>query len=423
MVRITEFRSENVKRIKVVSVTPDGNLVIVAGDNEQGKSSLLDGIEYLFKDARSLPSDPVRHGAEFARVSAKLDNGLVATRVIKPDGSNQLVVKNADGNKLSSPQSILDKMIGSIAFDPYAFSQMKARDQAETLRKLLGLDFTELDKSRGELYDMRTDVGREIKRITGVLDSQESFPDAPKELVVITELTQQHQSAIAHNRELLTLNENVADRRSEYKATVDLIKDREATIKALQQSNERSQEYLNTTQEKIVSLVAEISGFELADAGAIMDAIGAAEATNTQIRENNIADDLNDSLEGGLEARKKLTEKIDAIDGEKRALLERANMPINGLAFDESGVTFKGVPLDQASSAQKLKVSIAMGMAMNPTLRVQIIREAAMLDKKSMAIIAEMADKHDFQIWLERVGQDDQATVIIEDGQIQGEIL
>ena len=94
-------------------------------------------------------------------------------------------------------------------------------------------------------------------------------------------------------------------------------------------------------------------------------------------------------------------------------------MPIDGLSFDSDGVYFKGVPFSQASSAEKLRVSVAMGIAMNPELKVLLIRDGSLLDQKNLKLIAGMANDSGHQVWVERVGSGEECQVIIEDGYVQ----
>lgn len=42
--KIVSLQTENVKRLKVVNITPSGSAIIIGGDNGQGKSSVLDSI-------------------------------------------------------------------------------------------------------------------------------------------------------------------------------------------------------------------------------------------------------------------------------------------------------------------------------------------------------------------------------------------
>jgi hypothetical protein len=81
------------------------------------------------------------------------------------------------------------------------------------------------------------------------------------------------------------------------------------------------------------------------------------------------------------------------------------------------------VPLVQASAAQKLRVSVALGLAMNPRLKVLLVRDASLLDATSLALVAQMAADADAQVWLERVGDGDPTAVVIADGQVSGDVL
>ena len=137
---ILQLTAENVKRLHAVDIKPDGSLVIIGGRNAQGKSSVLDSIEFALGGDPSAKM-PVRRGEANARVVVNLGE-IVVKRTFTAAGGTSLVVTNADGQKQSSPQTILDKLTGALTFDPLAFSRQKPAAQAETLRALVGLDFT-----------------------------------------------------------------------------------------------------------------------------------------------------------------------------------------------------------------------------------------------------------------------------------------
>ena len=61
---------------------------------------------------------------------------------------------------------------------------------------------------------------------------------------------------------------------------------------------------------------------------------------------------------------------------------------------------------------------MAVAMAINPDLRVVIIRDGSLLDTKHMAVIEQMAKDKDFQVWMEIVDESGEVGVYIEDGQV-----
>jgi hypothetical protein len=80
------------------------------------------------------------------------------------------------------------------------------------------------------------------------------------------------------------------------------------------------------------------------------------------------------------------------------------------------------LPIDQASSAEQLLVSVSIGAALNPKLRVLLIRDGALLDTDSKKLLADFAAKNDLQIWVEETESGDEAAVIMEDGMVVGAV-
>ena len=115
-----------------------------------------------------------------------------------------------------------------------------------------------------------------------------------------------------------------------------------------------------------------------------------------------------------------LTKSIDDVDARKAALLAGVTFPVAGLSVDGDAVTFNGIPLEQASSAEQLRVGLAVAAALNPKLRIVLVRDGSLLDAASLAIVAEWADANKMQVWLERVADPkDGVGVVIEDGMVK----
>ena len=198
MSKIIGLQASNVKRLRAVEIRPDpdGSMVLVGGRNAQGKSSVLDSIWMALGGRRAQPARPVRDGAEHASIRLALDNGLVVERTIEPDGKTVLRVSDGTAT-LRAPQGILDALVRDLSFDPLRFSEMAEKEQAELLRRLVGLDFSKLDRSRAEYYDERRLLGREVSQLEGELAGLPHHADAPPAAVSAAELAQALEDARA----------------------------------------------------------------------------------------------------------------------------------------------------------------------------------------------------------------------------------
>ena len=156
----------------------------------------------------------------------------------------------------------------------------------------------------------------------------------------------------------------------------------------------------------------------LPDVRAIEEKIASADAVNAKVRENA----RRAATEAKLASIKADTDaksaRLAAIAAEKAALLADAKFPVPGLGIEGSTVTLDGVPFEQASQAQRLRASVAIGAATNPTFAAMLVRDGSRLDDESLADLATLADEYGVQLIVERVGKGDAMGVVIEDGAV-----
>lgn len=403
--KIVGLEVSNIKRVNLVHVKPDGNTVIIAGANEQGKSSLLDAIEMAIGGG-VMPTKPVRDGENEG--SVKIDLGdIIVYKTFSSDGRCALRVTAKDGTAMRSPQKVMDGFVGKLTFDPLVFSRQKPVEQLATLKSLVGIDFTKLDQDRQKIYGERTSVNRERNSAIANRDKCVRHPDAPAEETSAQALLDELRAINEHNKEAQRREDALAGVRTAQRGVLKEIADLEAKLAA-----KRAESEALAAQE----LEATAALMERKDDAAIAQRISKIDEVNGAVRENARWKELDG--QASLLTRKSdaLTKAIEKIDAEKVRAVQDANLPIPGLALGDGYVELDGIPFDQCSSAKKLRTSIAMGIALNPKLRVMLIRDGAFLDEGSMKLVAEMADEHDMQVWIERVGDDKNATVIIEDG-------
>ena len=109
--RIIRLEAQNVKRLKAVTITPEGEMVVVGGNNGAGKSSVLDSIQYALAGKRSMPAEVVRRGQSKATVRVDLGD-LIVERTMRPGGGGSLKVTTPEGITPKSPQAVLDRLAG-----------------------------------------------------------------------------------------------------------------------------------------------------------------------------------------------------------------------------------------------------------------------------------------------------------------------
>lgn len=399
--KIISLRAENVKRLRAVEITPEGNSVVIAGRNAQGKSSVLDAIWMALAGGSGAKetSRPIRDGEKKASVVLDLGD-LIVTRKWTEAGTT-LEVAAKDGARYPSPQTVLDGLIGRLSFDPLAFAEQDPKGQLATLLSVVELPFepATLDAERASVYDKRTDVNREVKRLEAQVDGVRAVPvSTPDAEVSAAELIAELQAASDAVRERTEVTRNYEE--------------------AVENEKRLAGEHASAVA-RVAALLERGKQLPVAvDPAPIQARLSALDETNAAVRAKNERARLTDELGKAEKQSAALSAQLDAIDKSKADAIAAAKMPLDGLSFDADGVLYNGIPFSQSSSAERLRVGIAIAMALNPKIRVIRITDGSLLDSENLALIDAMAADHDFQIWIERVDETGTVGVTIEDGEV-----
>jgi len=428
--RIIGLEAENFKRLKAVSLRLDGGNLILGGDNESGKSSVLDAI-WVALGGPDVAKDlkitrPIRDGAEWAKVT--LDLGcLVVTRNWTANDRQYLKVSTKDGADYKSPQAILDRLIGQV-FDPYDFSRLKPAEQREMLLSIvdIGIDLEEWEKKRAEVYQERAILNRDVKRLQGTLATVPEFPDAPDEAVdsaAILEEMKAAQKVKAENdatrRELMSMQDRDRWSLCQLGEAEGHIADLKRQVDKWQSKKQSHEEEIRNNAGQLDATKSVVASLIDPDLSAFRTRLSEVESINARVRGKNDRATVSAELDSTEAASEQLTATLTAMDAEKVKAIKSAMFPVAGLSFDDGGVTFNGIPFGQCSSEERIRVGMAIAMAMSPGLRVIRIGEGSLLDAKNFALIQEIAAAGGFQLLVERVGDPGEIGVIIEDGEVK----
>lgn len=411
---IIRLEAENVKTLRAVAIEPDGAVVQITGANGSGKSSVLDAMYYALAGKGALPSQPVREGEDQARIMLDLGE-LIVTRKISADGTTSLSVMTPDGAKFGSPQSMLDAMLGALTFDPLAFSRMKAKEQRDEIARLAGL--TEMLDTLAGMdradFDARTDVNRDLKQAEARLAAMPVVPAC--EPVDVSATLAEIRAAREHNATV----EVELQRRENEKQRAGALWERARTKKQEAKRLLAEAQALDAEADAIAQpLVDATEPDPLMDLTPLEQRLEQAESLNAQHRahqERALAEQTVAELRAQSEA---YTASLKAREAERAAVIAAADMPVPGLGLSADGVTLNGHPLDQASSAEQLRLATAIAMARDTKLRVLRIKDGSLLDAQSLAVIGDMAETHNWQVWLEVVDTSGQVGIVMRDGAV-----
>ena len=444
--RVLGLQIENVKKIKAVNIVTEGDVIKIAGANEQGKTTVMDALWWAIAGTKNIQDVPIRQGQEKAHVVVDLGE-MIVTRKFTAAGST-IEVRNKEGLRYPSPQKLLDELISKFSFDPLAFAKQDKKAQMNTLLGLVDLK-VDLEKLSGicgspmpakvnpldtiknaELFiaTIKTDINRDLTRSKKTLESMAKVDFvAPVNLADLVKerdgLNDQQREIDYMRKDLAAMHNNLRDVDDEIVEQTRLVNNlreqlRRAELRLQEYMDERVLEFQRYTEREV--FVSKYNDIDLTD---INERISTADAVNKQA-------EAHAKYKGQLievaqhEAEYKMfTAKAKEIADYKSELVKNAKFPIDGLGFGDDCVEYQGLPFKQSSSAQELQVSLAIAMSENPKLRVLRINDGSLLDKKHMTVIEEMAKANDFQIWMEVVDESGKVGIWIEDGEVRPNIV
>jgi len=145
MTRLTELQVENYKRIIFVELKLRPGLTEISGPNGAGKSSALDAVSVWLDGMAVAPTEPIRKGAERARIRGRLGE-MYVTRIIRRTKTgtfvSEITFQPIEGKPYPATQKQLSDLIGEHRLDPLDFIALDRRGKfAEFQAFVRGFDF------------------------------------------------------------------------------------------------------------------------------------------------------------------------------------------------------------------------------------------------------------------------------------------
>ncbi|EFK80582.1 RecF/RecN/SMC N-terminal domain protein [Ligilactobacillus salivarius ACS-116-V-Col5a] len=406
--KINKLEIENVKRVKAVKAefTPNG-LTVIGGNNNQGKTSILDAIAWALGGNKYKPSQAQRQGSVTPpHLHVVMNNGLIVER----SGKNS-TLKVIDPNGKKGGQQLLNDFVEELAINLPKFMESTSKEKANTLLQIIGVGpkLQELEMKEGELYNERRTIGQIADQKKKFAEEQKYYPDAPHELVPVNELVKQQQDILARNGENQRKRDNLKSLEEQH--TFQARK-----VSQLMEELEKEQAKLAELTEDVN--VAKKSVLELKDESTeeLERNLAEIDETNRKVRANLDKDKAEEDANQYIDKYQELTRDIEAVRKEKADLLNSADLPLPELSVDNGELIYKGQKWDNMSGSDQLKVSTAIVRKLKPDCGFILLDRLEQMDMKTLEEFNQWLEQEQLQGIATRVSTGDECSIIIEDG-------
>lgn len=409
-VKINKLEIENVKRVKAVTIEPTSNgLTILGGNNNQGKTSVLDAIAWALGGNKYKPSKAARDGSmNPPTLRVELSNGLIVERKGK---NSDLKVTDPSGQKAG--QQLLDSFVEELALNLPKFIESSAKDKANTLLQIIGVGekLWELDRKEEQLYNERRAIGQIADQKKKYAAEQPQYPEAPNELVSIADLIHEQQEILARN------GEN-AKKRQNRENIVNSLHLSEARLKQLKEQLAQEE----ATHESLMSdyIAANKSIEDLVDESTeeIENSIANIEEINRKVRANLDKEKAEEDAKEYEKQYNNLSKEIQDVRDERTSLLDSADLPLPGLSVEDGELVFEGQKWDNMSGSQQLRVATAIVRKLKPECGFVLLDKLEQMDIPTLTEFGKWLESEGLQAIATRVSSGEECQIIIEDGYV-----
>ena len=430
--RVKKLEINNILRIDYAVIEPNESqsTIIINGNNEQGKSSIISSIflACLDSDAKSQLglSEIVKKGNETGSIKLELSNGIVIERDYESTGGMTLKVYNNGEKVKKAPQQFINEIISKISIDPSVFINMNNEERVKALVSLTDYDFKTHNTIYKKLYEERLGLGQE-KRF-----AEKSKDELECEKVDRIDLSSMHKTindAIVHNSmidkhyeaqaeidklnkiipTLTTLSAGLSISESTYTELFETFPDIKGSFSVFKNNviskTASSHERMAILQQ---SLIFDKNALNKIDIEKIQLDVKSYEETNEKAnsyerymsaidRFNTAQANWSQKDKEIIELNAKLVNSINLLDIGNVSLVYEGSNGFPTLHIND-------IPFSQCSESQKLMFSLKIACMSAKGLKVIRIADASLFDNDRLSKIEKIAKELNFQVWLERVG-------------------
>lgn len=417
---VVNLEVKNLKGIIEATIDAEGmHLVEVTGTNRQGKTTVLDAIWVALRgaDFGRESTLPIRQGQK--RASVRLDLGdIIVTRVWKTGGPKlgELTLTSDKGTPIPSPQGYLDALLGRFSLNLDAFADLGAKEQVDALIALVDLPYDpyELERTRERVFGERRDAKRDLAKLEARVSALPDVPrGTPKTPIVASELVAELEGIREHNASvdaaedhLTKVAEDVENDETEVENQTQIVQEAERALNEARNGLKARIATLAATRDVFEEQRQHVGTLERQDDADVRQRLATVDETNRHVAERQQQQAVVKERDDKVRSVDELDDELDRIDEQKREGLAAAQLPIEGLSFDEDGLSFHGIPWKDLSGSERVIVSASIAIAQDAGIRILRIDRGEELDRATIEQLRALATEKDYQLWVSRVTDD-----------------
>ncbi len=435
---IKKLQLRNFQAIKDFDADFTGNVYLIKGENEVGKSTILKSIVCLLTGERDAV---LRNGEKngFAKMVIGGDGKeyTVELRFTENDPRGTISIKAKDDMR-STNVSMLRTVLNYRNFDAEEFARWSEtaegrRKQIQVVMALLPETIrqriTQIDADTINIKESRKDANATLKIKSAELESiKAQLLDGDTEIytepIDLSELMQESAKAAAKAADATHVKEKMEKMQKrideEIPAEIEQAEtDLEKALAAYEAAKKRHDDRVAEISKERGELTEKIgrgkewlSKYESEPQKDVAAELAKAQAHNAKC---NIVKSFHEKQSELQNAKT----NVDAMNDKLAKLAEDLNqseLPIKGLSFGEDGLTLNDVPfvVGKVSDSQIMEVAAKLVIASNPTVNIFRIGRGESLGTKRLQSIVNLAKQNGFQGFIEQVERG-QETISIEE--------
>ena len=438
---IKRLELRNFQAIKDFSADFTGDVYLVKGENEVGKSTILKSIVCLLTGERDAV---LRNGEKngFAKMVIGGDGKeyTVELRFTENDPRGTISIKAKDGMR-STNVSMLRTILNYRNFDAEEFARWSetAEGRRKQIQVVMGLMPPEIanriktiDAEVLQTKEARKSVNANVKYKETELESikaqlSDGDTETYTEPIDLTVLMQESNKAAEQRAKAENVKMQMTSLESEL---ANIPKERErlaADLERAKKAYEDAKAFYNRSIENVAAQEIEIkdkigkaeqwlSEYDAQPKEDAAEKLAAAQNHNAKCNIVKMFHAKQNEVDAERTKADKLNADLDAYAKERAELVAAAKFPIDGLSFGEDGLTLNDVPfvVGKVSDSQIMEVAAKLVIASNPTVNIFRIGRGESLGAKRLQSIVNLAKENGFQGFIEQVERG-QETISIEE--------